>query len=298
MPLPFETNEGFGSDATLGLIVLQADESLEAEFRDALASSSNMGAIACYHSRIPSRPTVTSETLALMKRDIPDAAQLLCGQGQDKFSAIAFCCTSAATVIGQENVAASIRMHHPHAACTDPMSAVVAACRHLHIKRLGVLTPYVAEVSDKIRTLLGKEGIEVVSFGSFEQSDESTVAHITEASTMAAIETVATQAKSAGRKCDAVFASCTNLRTFGILQAAEAKIGMPVISSNQALLWHLLRLSESTQNLCGYGKLLESVTGPSLSTRKTVTRSPLTAPHLLTAPLSADPTRLRLRSSI
>jgi maleate isomerase len=43
--------------------------------------------------------------------------------------------------------------------------------------------------------------------------------------------------------CDAVFVSCTNLRTFGILPQAEDQLGKSVVSSNQALCWHLLRLS-------------------------------------------------------
>ena len=93
MPLTFKLDEGFGSDATLGLIVLQADETLENEFRMALGTIANPSSIACYHSRISSQPTVTKETLNQMKRDLPAAAALLSGKKQN-FSAIAYCCTS------------------------------------------------------------------------------------------------------------------------------------------------------------------------------------------------------------
>ena len=94
-PLTFKLDEGFGSDATLGLIVLQADETLENEFRTALGTIENPSRIAVYHSRIPSQPTVTKETLAQMQRDLPSSAALLAGKNRtDKFSAIAYCCTS------------------------------------------------------------------------------------------------------------------------------------------------------------------------------------------------------------
>ena len=43
--------------------------------------------------------------------------------------------------------------------------------------------------------------------------------------------------------CDAVFLSCTNLRTLNVIPEIEARIGKPVLSSNQVLAWHLLRLA-------------------------------------------------------
>ena len=47
----------------------------------------------------------------------------------------------------------------------------------------------------------------------------------------------------AGADCEAVFASCTNLRATGVIAEAEARLGKPVITSNQALAWHMLRLA-------------------------------------------------------
>ncbi|MDS9948691.1 MAG: Asp/Glu racemase, partial [Planktomarina sp.] len=44
-------------------------------------------------------------------------------------------------------------------------------------------------------------------------------------------------------RCEAVFISCTSLRSAKVIAKAEAQLGKPVISSNYALVWHLLRLS-------------------------------------------------------
>ena len=50
---------------------------------------------------------------------------------------------------------------------------------------------------------------------------------------------------------DAVFASCTNLNTFGVIERAENALGKPVISSNSALIWHLSALAGLTAHVPG-----------------------------------------------
>jgi maleate isomerase len=38
-----------------------------------------------------------------------------------------------------------------------------------------------------------------------------------------------------------VFVSCTNYRTFEVIERLEADLGKPVVTSNQATLWDALR---------------------------------------------------------
>lgn len=50
---------------------------------------------------------------------------------------------------------------------------------------------------------------------------------------------------------DGVFVSCTSLRTMKIIGDVESRLYKPIISSNQALAWHMMRLaciSGSTSN--------------------------------------------------
>jgi maleate cis-trans isomerase len=44
-------------------------------------------------------------------------------------------------------------------------------------------------------------------------------------------------------KIEAVFASCTNLRTLPVIETCERRLGKPVISSNLALAWHMMHLA-------------------------------------------------------
>ena len=64
-------------------------------------------------------------------------------------------------MIGPAGVAAAINRVHPAVKVTDPMSAVVAVCRVRGLKRLGFVTPYVAEVSAAMRDFLRDAGLEI-----------------------------------------------------------------------------------------------------------------------------------------
>ena len=230
MRIRFEQDEGYCA-AALGLIVLTTDETLEPEIAPCLAKSG----VAAYHSRIKSDPDVTPETLLQMEADLPRAAGML--PDSAKLKAVAYGCTSGATVIGPERIEALVQTSHPGVPVTNPLTAVLAACRSLGVMRLGLLTPYVPSVSSAMQKVIEQQGITISAFASFEQQEERTVARISEVSVLAAL------CELGQGDCDAVFASCTNLRSFSIIDAAEAKIGKPVLSSNSALLWHLGQLS-------------------------------------------------------
>ena len=223
-----EFDKGIAPVAALGVVVLQKDETLEPELRSALSDDG----VALYHSRIPSDDEITPDTLQAMAAEIPRALRLL--PVARPLDVVAYACTSASTMIGQAKIAAMIQEAHPTAAATDPITAVIAACRHLGVQRLGLLTPYTLDVSAAMQALLENAGLTITAFASFEQSSDPLVARISPDSVHRGIRQV-------GRDTgvDAVFASCTNLRTFEILDAAEADIGKPIISSNAALAWHM-----------------------------------------------------------
>ena len=59
------------SSPAIGLIVLQSDETIETEFRTIFSAS-----IPLYHSRIPSAPEVTPETLIRMEKHLAQTSAL------------------------------------------------------------------------------------------------------------------------------------------------------------------------------------------------------------------------------
>ncbi len=245
MKLKFITDEGIGTRATMGVIVLATDETLEPELNKIM----DMEGVALYHSRIAMVPEIRPDTLAQMEADLPTSAKLL-PRSLD-FDVIGYGCTSASTVIGSKNVARAIQTVFPNAKVTNPLDAIIAAGRALNVHRLGFITPYLPEVSLKMREKLEISGYEIAAFGSFEEGSDPVVARISQASIKAAALQVAKTAP-----CDAIVISCTNLRCLRVIPEIEEMTGLPVISSNQALAWHMLRLAGIPDRLPQFGALL------------------------------------------
>lgn len=231
MKLDFKTDGGIGTHANLGVIVLEADETLEDEFRRIVPRDG----VALYVSRIKMAPTISADTLVQMEADLPFSASLF---PEIRFDAIGFGCTSAATFIGPAKVAEAIISVCPGAQVSNPLSAIISAGTALGVRRIGVVTPYVADVSAQMCQMLRQAGFEISGFGSFEAADDRVVARISPDSILSAIKEVAAKAP-----CDAVIVSCTNLRCLDVITTAEELLGIPIITSNQALAWTMLRLS-------------------------------------------------------
>ena len=228
--IEFETDEGFGHKARIGLIVLETDQTVEAEMRQI-----HIPGVDWYHSRIPNDSEVTPSTLTDMKQRLPVAASLL--PKEFAFDAIGYCCTSAATLIGEEAVTGAIQESHPGVACSNPITAAVTAFQALEVSRISVLTPYTAEVTAPIISFFNHSGLEVEKVASFLEPSDYVVARISEDSVAAGVRDLANS------DCEAVFVSCTSLRSFGIVAALEQELGKPIVSSNLAISWHLLRLA-------------------------------------------------------
>ena len=221
--------------ASLGLIVLKSDETIEQEFRSIIDND-----ISLLHSRIPCHPKVTPETLSQMEIDLPTAAELL--PTTARYDVIGYACTSASTIIGTDKVKSLIQSKHTDTQVTDPIDSVIKAMKKLNCKKIAFVSPYSATVTEVLKNYLEKKGFEITNIICFEEDNDSVVAKISEHDTLRAIVDVNNSSN------EAVFASCTNLKTFNIINEAESIIKKPVISSNLALAWNMLDISgiEST----------------------------------------------------
>ena len=242
---PYELTASLGRQATLGLVVLQSDETIEYDFRRLLPREG----VALYVTRIPSGKEVTASSLRAMEQDLPAAVQLL--PRSLGFDAVGYGCTSGTSVIGPRRVAELVGSAAKTKAVTEPLSALVAACRSLGLSRLAFLSPYVAEVSAALRAALQGQGIETPVFGSFNEAEEAKVARM-------AARSIREAAISLGQapEAEAVFLPCTNLRTLDVIDGIEEQLGKPVLSSNQVLAWHMCRLAGLPADPALFGSLL------------------------------------------
>jgi maleate isomerase len=246
--LPFDTDGGIARRARLGLIVLATDFTIEHEWRAIMAG---LPGVALYESRILNDAQITPETLRAMEPRIAAATDvILPGAPLD---VVAYGCTSASMAIGEEKVFARIREARPDAKCTTPITGAFAAFRALGAKRIGVLTPYRADVNRIVADYIRARGFEVPVFGSFNEQDDSVVAAITPASIKQGVMTLLSNAK-----VDAVFVSCTSVRLAEAAREIEAETGIPITSSNHAMAWHALRLAGVNDAMPQWGRLFET----------------------------------------
>lgn len=149
-------------------------------------------------------------------------------------SAVLYACTSGSFVDG---VAADERIRAAMAAAgaRNPVttsSAVMDAFRATGIHKIALATPYTGTLTRRLCAFLEEAGIEITSCRYLGLSEN--MAKVSKSS-------IASLARSLdATDADAVFVSCTSLRTYGIVNALEDEMQRPVFTSNQVSLWRAL----------------------------------------------------------
>lgn len=228
----------------IGLIALATDHTSERDFARMRPSDE----VAVYVNRVAYANPTTIEYLRRMQPLITEAASLILPD--EPLDVIAYGCTSASVVIGDDEVRAAVQRAKPGVPCVTPTGAAMAAFEALSVKRISILTPYSAEVSEALRRYFLDRGLEVANLTCFGLDDDRVMARLTpETIIEAALEGTHPSA-------DALFISCTALRAAQVAGRVEDQLGKPVVTSNQAMVWQALRLAGCAASLGGYGRLL------------------------------------------
>ena len=122
----------------------------------------------------------------------------------------------------------------------------------MSVKKIAVFTPYPESVNKTIFEYLNKKNINIKSFSTFNLDLDVDFARIDPkylSETLTKLNT---------NEADALFISCTALPALEILDDVEKKIKKPVFSSNQTLIWDVIRSVGYTSSIEGYGKLLRN----------------------------------------
>jgi hypothetical protein len=148
--------------------------------------------------------------------------------------------------------------------------AVLAALSVCGAKRVALMTPYPAELVEMERAFLARAGIDIVSEISDPRSTPVEQGMLPPERWTA----LANRVDLAG--ADAFLIRCAGIQIAPLIDAIEAR-GKPVVTSNQALLWHCLRTLGFAERPRGYGALLAGAfngTRPQPPLIKTVTAGP------------------------
>jgi maleate isomerase len=230
----------------MGLLALATDHAIESEVRRVLSSDE-----VCLHvSRLASSNTINMQNLAGIAEGIEAACSVLLPESS--LSVIAYGCTSGTVAAGEARILETLKRLRPGCRPTTPITAARAAFEALRVSSLSVLTPYPREVHLAVVDHLKGHGLNIARSAYLGVSEDLRITEVSSESLEAAVD----QLSDGGG--EAIFVSCTALRVVANIARLERRSGKPIITSNQALAWHCLRLGGIDGKVQGYGRLFDS----------------------------------------
>ena len=234
--------ENIAPGGHVGLIALATDYNSESDLRRILPKG-----VEVFTNRVLNANPVTIENLRAMSGDITRAAAgILPGHGVD---VMIYGCTSGTAAIGETEVNAKIQAAQPGIPCTNPIAAASVALQAFGARKISVLTPYTDSVNIELAERFRERGFQILNIDGFGMEDDIEMTRLP----LVAISEGAMQV--CDPNADALFISCTAIRAAAVAQDLESRLKKPVITSNQALAWHCLRLLNDDFSVSGYGSL-------------------------------------------
>jgi maleate isomerase len=211
-------------------VIFPADEVHEKEYWDFAPEG-----VSVHPTRFEICEEITEETVCKFADE--DALQALSRQFTlIKPACIIFACTAGSFIRGHgfDQKIISWIENGSMTRATTASTAVIAASQALGLKEVDVITPYLDELNQRLKVFLEAHDIRVVSIkgfqfkGGFQGISPQQIYRMT--------------MDNLSKHSDGVIISCTNLRVLDVLPLIERDSGKPVVSANQASMWHALRL--------------------------------------------------------
>lgn len=203
--------------------------------------------IGIHLSRVEMATEVTVENLRAAGKKLPEAASRIV---PDLYlDAIGYGCTSGSICITEEYAKKQLLKRGNVEKATTMVTGVIHALEAFNAKRIAVATPYLDEVNREEGIYLEERGFHIVNMQGMNLVNDFDIARVSP-------QFIKEFAKSVDTKdAEAVFISCGALRSAEIAEELEQMIGKPVVTSNQAFIWDLLRTAGVDDKIPGYGKL-------------------------------------------
>ncbi|MFB3816850.1 MAG: hypothetical protein ACE147_04215 [Candidatus Methylomirabilales bacterium] len=227
-------------------------------------------------TRIHMDPVVNIEECSKLSGPLGNAAALLaeglCSPVLGNRSAVAFACTAGSLVGGPGWDKKEIEMMEQGMArfactryqggrlvqglgipATTTATAAEEAMRFLGFRKIVLAGPYIKEINQKFKEFYIASGFQVLNVVGLEIEDLFDIGATKPADAYkVAMDAVVPEA-------DGIFITCTNFRCSDVIEEIERDSGKPVVTSNQATAWHLMKLLGINDVIEGYGSLLRKV---------------------------------------
>lgn len=244
-----ELTEMHGEPSRIGILIPSPNITLEKELVEYAPKE-----VLIHWNRVKKGSlTVTKESLIEMGHNVVEAAQSL---AMTDVSMLAYACTSGSFVLGKdwdEQLKEQITRATSLPAITTS-TAMLEGLLRVSASKLGLVTPYIEDVTSKAVQFLEENGFSVIKSNSLGIHDSKLIPRVS----LEQIKKLAIETYRSASEMDSLFISCTNLPALDVLDELEDKLGIPVLSSNQVTLWLCLRKIGWKKPLTRGGSLLTS----------------------------------------
>lgn len=213
----------------IGLIVPSSNTVMENDLHAGLPKSR----FTVHTDRMFLVETTREAEMRMIEEFAPQAAADL---GTVKPDLLVFGCTSAGSLFGLDGDRAVCSRLGKLAGCPTlgVINAVERSLARADARRLAVLTPYNEDLTQSVANSVGA-GREIVGAFGLNITDNLALADPTPAEILAFAK-----AKLSGLKFDSILVSCTNFRALEAVPVLEAAFGVPVVTSNRAVIEEIL----------------------------------------------------------
>jgi maleate isomerase len=234
-----------GWRARIGVVLPSVNTVVESWFNTAVPPG-----VAVYVSRMYLPDGLTRESVKEMDRlRGMNAVKEVANCGVD---VVAYCCTASSIVGGPEYdsdlIAAIERVSGTRA--TTAAASVVQGLNSLGAHKIVIGSPYAEDIEAAERDYFVRAGFEVLASRGLGITNSRELAAPNAADIYGFARSIWVTS------ADALVLTCANFKSHYVVEALEADLGCPVVTSTQATLWRALRLAGVAESLSGLGQLL------------------------------------------
>ncbi len=232
----------YGWRAKVGVIIPSLNVTMEPEFNRMAPEGVS------FHFTRMFMAEGTKEGLEALQRDVEPCTKLLMTAEVDL---ILFGCTSGSLIGGLGFDTKIIKQIEgiSKIKATATSTAVVDVLKSFNFRKLTIGTPYIDEVNQLEKRFLEDNGFTVIDIVGL---NYTTGAQLHKEDAEDAYNFVRRLRLD---DADCIFLSCTDFHSLGAIKYLESDIGLPVVTSNTASMWAVLKHLKIKVNMEQYGKI-------------------------------------------
>ena len=187
-----------------------------------------------------------------LKNSIADTLSTL--KPNEIITSAGLACTSMSFSLGLDEVNNIIKNSLPLSNSTNMGSSILKALNTFKIKNILIINPYIKSLSDVVVKNFTNSGFNVLGCYNFGLHSDLEIEQV---SPNYVFEKALEMVNKLDNKLEAVVISCSGLRVCGnnFIDKLEKETGKLVITSSQAFIWDLVRLSNIDDRIDGFGRL-------------------------------------------